>query len=151
MLRKTLLLALLIAPLTSLAACTDDDEPAMRTGGGRPDTGTTYTCSASIRPGMFDYVATASTLTITALDGSTASAPRVGAGGPGALGTWLIDDQTNGVVTVRGTLTLTATRATVTSECTGGGKRASAVATSSAEVTDDTITFFETDSKEVRF
>jgi hypothetical protein len=150
MLRKPLLLALLIAPLTSLAACTDDDEPAMRSGG-RPDSGTTYTCSASIRPTMFDYAASASVLTMFAPDGTAMTVPRVGSGGPGALGTWLISEQGNGVLNVRGTLTLTANRATVTSECSGGGKRATAAATSSAEITDDTITFFETDSKEVRF
>ena len=144
MLRKTLLLALLVAPLTSLAACTDDDEPAMRTGG------TKYTCTASIRPTMFDYAVSASTMTMFALDGTAMTVSRVGAG-TGALGTWLLGESSNGVINVRGTLTLSPGRATVTSECSGGGKRGTAVAASTAEITADTITFFDTDSKEVRF
>jgi len=150
--RSAIRLALAVALVGLVATGCTDDEPSMGGNGGNGNTPQTYTCSASISPGMFDYVVNGNQLTITTPTG-TSTVNRVGTGGD-VYGSWLLDEQRNPQLRmkVRLVLKLEADRASAVAECTHDtGARGTATASSAAEITDTSVTILESDERQVVF
>lgn len=139
-LRLTLPMALLSSAMLLFACGGEDDDDRGE------DPPRTFTCQASISPSTFDYVVQGDVLEVTA-NGESAFLDLVAVGDPSrpVYGVWHIGTDTTPVGTLSLDLEIEPDRVSVLGDCDFGRVSANVVATSSAEITDTSITIFEFD------
>lgn len=140
--------ALLLAAVLIFGCGGGDDEGGDGADDGDGGEGTeTFTCSASIVPVTFDYVASGDFLEVIG-SGTTETWERVALGDPERLvyGTWHVGEETvPGIAVVGLDFLIEPDQVSVLADCDFGSVSGSAQATSAAEITDTSITVLESD------
>lgn len=143
-------LALLFLASLTLGCATDDDEPSFPT----MPAMSVGTCTASIEPRTFEYRLEDAGQTMVVQPGRAdeAAIPRISGAPTSVVGLWLIGEDENDGIAVRGQLSVERDEVTVASQCTRLGRTAFALARSPAVVTDVSIEIltFDTVTVEIR-